>query len=294
MEPKAKSEKRKTAVQTAQTRVCCFLFLAFHFSFLILLAGCAPTVIPLPRAHAHNDYRHTRPLHDALDNGFCSVETDVHLVDGKLLVGHAVEDTDPKRTLQSLYLDPLRDHVKRNGGCVFPAKRDQSLTLMVDLKTEGGPTYEVLRDALLPYNDILTMTFLDGTVNPRPVTVILTGRVPRAWVAREPVRFVACDGILEDLATRPAPALDLVPQVNAKWDALFTWHGVGAMPKEQQFELRKLAARAHEQRRKIRFWAAPDNPAAWETMFGCGVDLINSDDLPGLRRFLLSRRAAHQ
>ena len=258
-------------------------------AILFLVAGCQSPVTPLPRAHAHNDYRHARPLLDALHNGFCSVEVDIHLVDGNLLVGHELEETDRKRTLQSLYLDPLRDRVKRNGGCVFPAKRDQSLTLMVDFKSEGGPTYQVLRDALLPYNDILTMTFLDGTVSPRPVTVILTGRVPRAWIAREPVRFVACDGILEDLATKPVAKLDLVPQVNAKWDALFTWNGVGTMPAAQKFELRQLTARAHEQRRKIRFWAAPDNPVAWETMLECGVDLINSDDLPGLRRFLLSR-----
>ena len=36
---------------------------------------------PLPRAHAHNDYEHPRPLLDALSHGFCSVEADVHLVD---------------------------------------------------------------------------------------------------------------------------------------------------------------------------------------------------------------------
>jgi hypothetical protein len=216
----------------------------------------------------------------------------VHLVDKKLLVAHDIDDTSSQRTLQSLYLDPLRDRIKRNHGCVFPARPDQSLTLMIDLKTEGGPTYEVLRDALLPYRDILTMTFLDGTVHARPVTVILTGRIPRPWIAREPVRFVACDGILEDLATTPTPPVDLLPQVSAKWDALFAWRGEGEMPPAEKRELRRLANRAHEQRRRIRFWAAPDTPAAWNVLLEVGVDLINSDDLPGLRQFLLSRPAA--
>ena len=36
-------------------------------------------VVPLPNAHAHNDYEHKRPLFDALDHGFCSVEADVFL-----------------------------------------------------------------------------------------------------------------------------------------------------------------------------------------------------------------------
>ena len=47
---------------------------------------------PLPAAHAHNDYWHERPLHDALERGFCSVEADVFLVDGQLLVGHAKKE----------------------------------------------------------------------------------------------------------------------------------------------------------------------------------------------------------
>lgn len=44
--------------------------------------------MPLVHAHAHDDYEHKRPLFDALDRGFCSVEADVHLVDGQLLVAH--------------------------------------------------------------------------------------------------------------------------------------------------------------------------------------------------------------
>ena len=44
---------------------------------------------PLGQAHAHNDYYHKRPLLDALSHGFCSVEADVFLKNGRLLVGPA-------------------------------------------------------------------------------------------------------------------------------------------------------------------------------------------------------------
>src|SRR6478672_5812077 len=37
-------------------------------------------VVPLANAHAHNDYEHARPLYDALDQGFTSVEADVYTV----------------------------------------------------------------------------------------------------------------------------------------------------------------------------------------------------------------------
>ena len=51
-------------------------------------AGAAPTPevelgAPLAQAHAHNDYEHDRPLLDALEHGFTSVEADVWLVDGR-------------------------------------------------------------------------------------------------------------------------------------------------------------------------------------------------------------------
>src|ERR1043166_3466380 len=55
---------------------------------------------PLVRAHAHNDYEHGRPLLDALDQGFCSIEADVWLVDGKLLVAHDRDRGKSERTLE--------------------------------------------------------------------------------------------------------------------------------------------------------------------------------------------------
>lgn len=61
---------------------------------------------PLWRAHAHNDYLHTRPLLDALDHRFGSVESDIFLVGKQLLVAHDPVELDPTRTLESLYLAP--------------------------------------------------------------------------------------------------------------------------------------------------------------------------------------------
>jgi hypothetical protein len=62
--------------------------------------------VGLERAHAHNDYEHDRPLFDALDHRFKSVEADIWLVDGKLVVAHDPEDVpqaaEQGRTLRSL------------------------------------------------------------------------------------------------------------------------------------------------------------------------------------------------
>ena len=117
-----------------------------------LSQGAEP--VPLIHAHAHNDYEHKRPLLDALDHGFCSVEADIYLVDGQLLVAHDRSKVKPERTLQALYLDPLRERVKKNGGRVYPGGPE--CTLLIDLKPRWQTIYPVLRDTLTNYADMLT------------------------------------------------------------------------------------------------------------------------------------------
>src|SRR5512133_19730 len=123
-------------------------------SLLMITRGLAAEPVPLPHAHAHNDYEHRRPLLDALDQGFCSVEADIWLVQGRLLVAHNRSAVKPERTLQALYLDPLRERDKTNGNRIFPEV--PSLTLLVDVKSDAGRTYEVLRKVLGDYRQILT------------------------------------------------------------------------------------------------------------------------------------------
>src|SRR5438876_12079434 len=98
-------------------------------AFLLLLVGCAAEPTPLIHAHAHNDYEHPRPLFDALDCGFCSIEADVYLIDGQLVVAHDVDKAVSSRTLEKLYLKPLRDRVQHHGGRVY--RGGPSVTLLV-------------------------------------------------------------------------------------------------------------------------------------------------------------------
>ncbi|MDN5726614.1 MAG: hypothetical protein L0G99_11890, partial [Propionibacteriales bacterium] len=118
------------------------------------MARASTAVRPLDQAHAHNDYEHDRPLLNALDNGFTSVEADVWLVGDELYVGH--DGPDLTRTLRSLYLDPLRRRIRGNRQRVF-RDRDAPIRLLVDVKSPEPAAYDVINKQLSAYPELITV-----------------------------------------------------------------------------------------------------------------------------------------
>ncbi|MDT0388852.1 phosphatidylinositol-specific phospholipase C/glycerophosphodiester phosphodiesterase family protein [Streptomyces dubilierae] len=249
---------------------------------------------PLWRAHAHNDYEHPRPLFDALDHRFGSVEADIYLVGDQLLVAHDPEDLDPSRTLESLYLDPLAARVRANRGRVYRGHRG-SLQLLIDIKTEGSSTYLELDRHLRRYRHLFT-TYAHGRVHRGPVTAVISGdRAARVPMQAQTVRRAFYDGRLADLGTR-APA-SFIPLISDNWTLNFTWRGEGAFPDAERQKLRTIVGAAHRRGQRVRFWATPDLPgpardALWSELLAADVDHLNTDDLAGLEAFLDARRAA--
>lgn len=240
--------------------------------------------VPLVRAHAHNDYEHARPLFDALDRGFANVEADIYLVDGKLLVAHDRKNVSPERTLSSLYLDPLRERVRQNGGRVF--RGGPTVTLLVDVKSEAAPTYAALHAVLESYAEMLT-TFRGERVETKAITVVISGNRATKEIAAQPVRWAAIDGRSDDLGGTASAAL--VPWVSENWKKVFTWTWQGEMPAAERTALRTYVDRAHAQGRKVRFWNTPDRADAWQLLLAAGVDIIGTDDLDGLQRFFATQ-----
>ncbi|MEV8457786.1 phosphatidylinositol-specific phospholipase C/glycerophosphodiester phosphodiesterase family protein [Streptomyces sp. NPDC052095] len=248
----------------------------------------APRPRALRRAHAHNDYLHPRPLYDALDHGFTSVEADVFLVDGELLVAHEATALDPTRTLASLYLDPLLARVRAHHGTVHPGYHDP-VQLLIDIKTDGAAAYLALDRQLHRYRSMLT-SYHDGRVRPGAITPVVSGdRAARIPMEAQRTRHAFYDGRPDDLGTR-APA-SFAPLISTSWTDVFDWQGTGPFPAAERERLRSLAARAHREGRRIRFWATPDasgpeREAVWTELLAAGVDHLNTDDLAGLERFL--------
>ena len=96
--------------------------------------------------HAHNDYLNRRPLFDALEQGFNSVEADVFLIGDSLFVSHDRHEITPGSTLRKLYLDPLKKRVQQNNGSVYG--NGEELILFVDIKDDGKNVYKKLHAIL--------------------------------------------------------------------------------------------------------------------------------------------------
>ena len=236
---------------------------------------------PLQSAHAHNDYLHQRPLLDALDHGFTSIEADVFPVEGQLLVAHTSLELSKEKTLEGLYLKPLRDIAKRNGGSIYGDGKP--IILLVDIKTKGVEAYALLEPLLKAYDDIVS-SHLDGEFCEKAVTVIISGDRPRAEIEKSNPRYVSIDGRLGDLESAPPAAF--VPLISDNWGNHFKYRGQGEMPTAEREKLATIVKKCQEQGRRLRFWATPENETLWTELQNAGVDLIGTDDLEALQKHL--------
>ncbi len=269
----------------ATLMVCCFTITA--------LSQEAKPLKPHPQAgyhiyaHAHNDYEHPRPLLDALDNRFYSVEVDFWMVDGEILVSHDKEESkeDYKGTLKELYLDPLQKRVDEKGsvhGDGLP------FYLWLDIKDGRPEVHPVLRELLSHYSmmTVFTDEEVNGEVKEGPVTIILTGdhESKSSYMDQYNERRVCRDSNSYDASDPNADNKWLWYALN--WNSHFSWKGRGLMPPEEIKKLQTLVNDIHAKGRKVRFYAVPDNMRYWMTAIQNGCGLINTDKLAELNEFL--------
>lgn len=243
----------------------------------------------LPNGHAHNDYVHKKPLVTALENGFASVEIDVFLHKGELIVSHIPVALNSKPTLQALYLEPLKAIIDKNGGWVYPEEK-KPLILMIDFKTGASETYEKLKEALKPYDAYLTK-YINGQKQQGALEVLISGSKPYKEVKEEKERYVTIDGSYGDAGN--LPGINVVTRASSSYGSYFKWRGKGQMPEEERKLLNELVEKAHASGLKARFWAIPDKEKVWRVLLDAGVDWINTDKLKKFRAFYLKYKQEH-
>lgn len=236
---------------------------------------------PHVNAHAHNDYEHNHPLFDALENGFTSIEADVHLIDGRLLVSHN-RPTASAKTLEALYLKPLDSIRKTTGGWIYP-QHTIPVLLMIDIKTNGKETFMALLNVLSAYQEGLSIPSRKGAIQ-----VFISGNRPIELIRNDPQHLSAIDGRPEDL--EKGFTADAMPVISEDYKKIMKWNGNGSPPDEELNRVKELAAKVHGENKKLRLWGIPDNENTWQVLLDAGVDLINTDKLRELNLFLISKK----
>jgi alkaline phosphatase len=248
-------------------RIFCAIALVFFFR------GACSQAYNSSSIFAHNDYVRPQPFYTAFNLKVGYIEADVYLVGNSLLVAHQRNEIRQDKTLEALYLDPLLQQVKKNGGSAYPGGGD--LTLMVDLKTEGEPTLTKLVQLLQRYPELLSCPTLHFMVS---------GNVPSPARWEDYPEFITFDG-------RPGIAysteqLKRVAMISTSFRDHAKWDGRHDISADELEKIQSLMAQVHAKGKKMRFWATPDFPAAWQTQMRLNFDVIVTDDVTGLAGFI--------
>ncbi|EDU44026.1 hypothetical protein PtrSN002B_006657 [Pyrenophora tritici-repentis] len=260
-------------------------------------------ILPKP-FHSHNDYWRDVPFYSGLSQGAISTEADVWLLNGTLYVGHEPAALTDRRTLESLYIQPILDTLHRqnpdtrfvqpgeqNG--VFDTSSGQTLYFFIDIKTAVDETWPAVLAALEPLRSGNWLTTYDGkTLRKNPVTVIGTGNTQLSDVIASSPRDVFFDAPLAELNSTKYASLSAneAPIASTNFASSFGDVRKREFNDTQLATLRSQLDGAHDKGIMARYWNQPAYPvgtrnAVWRILWDEGVDLLNVDDLAGAAEF---------
>ena len=172
-------------------------------------------------------------------------------------------------TFEALYVEPIVTLFARNGGRAF-RDSDQTLQLMVELKSETDPTLRAVAALLGRWPEVF-----DPEVNPAAVRVAVTGRVPAPEAFDRYPRFLGFDGAWD--ADYTPEQLERIALISTNFRDFSQWNGKGTIIPDEKERLEQVIDRAHEQGKPVRFWNAPEGTTVYYTFYDMGIDYINTD-----------------
>ena len=239
---------------------------------LIIMASLALAVFASAQRpiayHSHNDYDRTVPFYEAYSQHCTSIEADVFLQDGEILVAHNRKDVKAERSLRSMYIEPIVRIFRENGGKMWKGS-DDILQLMVDLKTGES----------LPGVVALAEEFPDVFCTENGVRIVITGARPEPEDFDKWPSWLWFDGDFKDGKIPYTPdQLKRIALISTDFrDFARHWNGKGRMVKNEMAAVTGAIEAAHAVGKPIRFWDAPEGTTAYFTLHRLGVDYFNTD-----------------
>lgn len=244
----------------------------YLISFLFLISTHINAQnITAANAHSHNDYAQQKPFHLAYNEGFGSIEADIHLVNNEILVGHDTKDLVTSNSLENLYLKPI----------VSYNQPDRKLQFLIDIKTEAISTLDQLVKLLQKYPSI--------TQN-KNITIAISGNAPDPSLFDRYPSFIWFDGRIN---TNYTPSqLSRVALISEDYYKVIEYKPKWPLDSLTISKVKQFIDKVHKLVKPVRLWASPDTPAAWEIFITCGVDYINTDKINELADFVIKRNTS--
>lgn len=235
-------------------------FLCLAVLLPISLAAQQPVIL-----HSHNDYDRTVPFWEAYSQHCRSIEADVFLQDGEILVAHNRKDLSTDRSLRAMYVEPIVRTFRENDGRMWKNSPER-LILMIDLKAADA----------MPGVVSLLDQYPDVFASPEGVQVVISGdEIAPEEFAGYP-SYIFFDGRLTNSYT--PEQLSRVGMISADFrDYARKWNGKGRMIDAELEPVKAAIAKAHEMGKRFRFWGTPEGTTAYFTFWKLGVDVINTD-----------------
>ncbi len=223
--------------------------------------------------------------------GVGSVEADIHLVDGKLYIGHG---TPTNITLSEMYLDPLEEKIAKDG-YIWDWDSKQPLNILIDVKTTAGPTFDVLHTLIASnYSDLFTSYTLDSNkqivetqryVNciisgekktvffplSRSLSLSLSMQTPhkgnRAWgdIESQNPRYCTIDSPDVNNVTQLELSEMMSPMVSMEFSAVFGKNTIH-LNESQQKMLADMIGSCRKYNKRLRFWGGDNSIDLWTQM----------------------------
>ena len=227
--------------------------------------------------HSHNDYEQAIPFWLAWQAGFGSIEADIWLQEGRVLIGHSREEIKAGRTLEEYYIKPLLSCLQKNNGHPY-SDTTRRLQMLIDVKADSVAALAALITLLDKYPALEQCPYIKWVISGnRPAPGLYTSYPP----------FIAFDGILGRSYT--PEALSRIVMMSDDLRRLTRWNGLTELPEADRKSIESAIKDAHQQHRPVRFWDAPDTPNAWRQLMELHADYINTDHIGELAGYLNER-----
>ena len=205
---------------------------------------------------------------------FGSIEADIWLRKGIVLVGHDTIEIKTGRTLEEYYVKPLQACVKQNNGYPY-ADTARKLQILIDVKEDSVEALAALIALLDKYPALEHSPAIRWCISGnRPA--------PESYTSYPP--FIVFDGILHDHYT--PEALSRIAMMSDDLHYYTRWDHRNGIPDTARHTLLAAVQSAHAAHLPVRFWDAPDFPAAWAQLKALQVDYINTDHIQELAAWL--------